>query len=289
MKILKLIAPILILTCVGIFFISDDTQNIVLENKVVKNILSKDFGFNFHSKFEEILSTLPGPLKKIVGDGEVPASLSASLIINATNAARMQNGNLPALATNPELSASSESKVDDMFIGQYFEHVSPSGISVAELTTTAGYEYIVVGENLALGNFLTEQAIVDAWMASPGHRANILNDRYTEIGVSVKKGIYEGQEVFIAVQHFGLPLSTCPEINTGLKNTITELEKEVADLEVELASQKAQIDAEEGNAKKEIEAYNETVDIYNKTIAVLKIQIAAYNSSVTAFNACLAG
>ena len=56
-----------------------------------------------------------------------------------------------------------------------------------------------------------------AWMNSPGHRANILNPHFQEIGVAVGKGMYEGHETWIAVQSFGMPLSACPASDANLK------------------------------------------------------------------------
>jgi uncharacterized protein YkwD len=92
-----------------------------------------------------------------------------------------------------------------MFENQYFAHESPTGEKVSDLAKKFGYDFLLIGENLAMGNFSSDEDLVLAWMESPGHRENILNEKYQEIGVAVKKGIFEGKEVWIAVQHFGLP------------------------------------------------------------------------------------
>ena len=68
-----------------------------------------------------------------------------------------------------------------------------------------------------MGNFKNDQDLVSAWLNSPGHRANILNTRFTEIGTAVLKGFYEGREVWMAVQEFGLPLSSCPNPDSKVK------------------------------------------------------------------------
>ena len=127
---------------------------------------------------------------------------------------------MPALLENTKLDQSAELKAQDMLKNQYFAHTSPSGMAVGNLAEKVGYEFIAIGENLALGNFENDEALVQAWMDSPGHRANILNSRYQEIGVAVLKGVFEGRTTWLAVQHFGLPLSVCPSPQEGVKLTI---------------------------------------------------------------------
>ena len=62
-------------------------------------------------------------------------------------------------------------------------------------------------------------------MASPGHRANILNSRFIDIGVAVKEGEYQGKETWLAVQEFGEPLSDCPSPSTDLRFQLKPLNK----------------------------------------------------------------
>ncbi|MBI2506980.1 MAG: CAP domain-containing protein, partial [Candidatus Colwellbacteria bacterium] len=127
------------------------------------------------------------------------STLTRSGIILETNLQRQQNGS-GFLAENSTLDATAAEKANDMCAKQYFAHVSPSGIGAAELADSFGYDYISIGENLALGPFASDAALVEAWMGSPGHRANILNSRFTEIGVGVTKCIFEGSSVWLAVQ-----------------------------------------------------------------------------------------
>jgi hypothetical protein len=70
----------------------------------------------------------------------------------------------------------------------------------------AGYEYQVAGENLAR-DFGTTPDMMEAWMASPTHRANIVNPKYTEIGIAVIDGVFQGYETTLVVQMFGKPKS----------------------------------------------------------------------------------
>lgn len=212
--------------------------------------------------------------------------------IEWTNTQRVKNG-LPPLSENSKLSAAALVKAIDMFDNQYFEHVSPSGVGPADLAKSLTYEYIMVGENLALGNFKNDEDLVLAWMASPGHRANILNNRFTEIGVAVKKGVYEGETVWLAVQEFGMPSSVCPEPDKNLSLQINSYETELSQLEAKLAAEKQEIenlglgDKEELNQK--VGLYNSLVNQYNNLIETLKTLISQYNVEVQRFNDCTTG
>lgn len=218
--------------------------------------------------------------------------LSKENVIILTNQNRKDNGNLSSLKENSKLDFSAEKKLQDMFVKQYFEHNSPSGVGVGDLGQQVGYEYIIIGENLALGNFKDDKALVDAWMASPGHRANILNIKYTDIGVAVGKGKYEGRDVWMAVQHFGLPRSVCPSIDEVLHGLINSDQNKVKSMSSELASLKSNIEQNgilEGNTtiSSQIEKYNFTVSTYNDLISEIKQKINQYNDEVNAFNTCI--
>lgn len=149
------------------------------------------------------------------------ANLTVSGILSETNRHRAAAG-LPPLTLNSTLSRAADTKVADMFTLQYFEHEAPDGTGPAELVTTTGYDFIRVGENLALGNFASDADLVQAWMDSPGHRANILHVGYTEIGLSASSGTYEDNNAWLAVQEFALPLSACPGVDNTLRSTIDQ-------------------------------------------------------------------
>ncbi|MFA7315334.1 MAG: CAP domain-containing protein [Candidatus Paceibacterota bacterium] len=219
-------------------------------------------------------------------------SLSADAIVNLSNVARKQNGNLKPLIKNSKLDFAAEKKLQDMFMRQYFEHTSPVGVEVSDLGKEVGYDFIIIGENLALGNFKDDQALVDAWMASPGHRANILNTHYSEIGVAVGKNTFEGRTVWMAVQHFGLPKSACPQADHVLLSFISLQKKKIASMESDLSARRSLIDSGavyQGQTEGEqIKAYNELVDIYNALILETKRKVAEYNKEVRIFNDCVA-
>lgn len=132
------------------------------------------------------------------------APISLTGILNATNAERVNVGLLP-LANNSRLNIVATKRLDDMFTNQYFSHDAPDGTTYVDLIENVGYPYSRIGENIALGDFSTSAGIVTAWMNSPGHRANMLNGNYTEIGVAVAKRHFVDHDQWIAVQIFGTP------------------------------------------------------------------------------------
>lgn len=110
-------------------------------------------------------------------------------VIRLVNEIRVQNG-LKPLATNWELSRVARYKSQDMVDNRYFSHTSPVYGSPFQMIRNFGLSFRRAGENIAYGQ-RTPQAVVNAWMNSSGHRANILNASYTQIGVGyVAKGHY---------------------------------------------------------------------------------------------------
>lgn len=102
-------------------------------------------------------------------------------VIRLVNVARRENG-LSALTHNWELSRVARYKSQDMADNRYFSHTSPTYGSPFQMIKNFGISYRTAGENIAAGQ-RTPKAVVDAWMNSSGHRANILNASYTQIGV----------------------------------------------------------------------------------------------------------
>jgi len=114
-------------------------------------------------------------------------------VVNLTNQERQKNG-LPALKINTTLSKMAHTKANDMAVNHYFDHTSPTYGSPFDMMKKFGITYRAAGENIAMGQ-KTPQEVVNGWMNSPGHRANILNKNFTEIGVGfVNNGNYWTQE-----------------------------------------------------------------------------------------------
>jgi len=124
-------------------------------------------------------------------------------------------------------------------------------------------------------------------MNSPGHRANILNKNFTEIGVAAIMGNYEGRMVWYAVQEFGRPMPDCPKPDAALEQRITLYETQITATETTLAHLRAEIetpgiDQETYDAK--AKDYNTLVEFYNGLITTVKADIAAYNAGAQAYN-----
>lgn len=136
-------------------------------------------------------------------NGGIPSIFEGSPddIISLANEVRKEK-NLPALEKNEKLMESAMLKAQDMKEGEYFEHVSPSGLDMSYFVSEVEYKYATVGENLAEGYF-SSRAVHDAWMNSEGHRENIISPDFEEIGVAVLEINKDGFVSFLAVQHFG--------------------------------------------------------------------------------------
>jgi len=215
-----------------------------------------------------------------------------SKIIEQTNLERQQNGDLPALKENSNLDDAAAAKANDILKNQYFEHISPTGVDPGKLVQSYGYEYIVAGENLILGNFSSEKEVVQDWMNSPGHRANILNNRYSEIGVAIIKGKYRGEDAWVGVQEFGLPLSNCSEPNVSLKNQIDSEKSQMDNLSSEINDKKNQLNSTDRNSlvySQMVDDYNNLIAQYNSLADQVKTAVSMYNDSVNNFNNCVAG
>lgn len=138
------------------------------------------------------------------------ASIMPDAIIGFTNQYRLESG-LDSLETNPLLVEAAQLKAEDMAKNSYFDHVSPEGLKPWHWLEQVGYRYSLAGENLAI-NFIDSQDATTAWMNSPAHKANILNNNFTEIGIGTAKGLYQDKETVFIVQFFGRTNQAAPEI-----------------------------------------------------------------------------
>ena len=136
-----------------------------------------------------------------------------SEVLDLVNAERAAQG-LHPLAADTNLATAARDHSEDMGLQDYFSHESLDKRTVADRITAAGYSYNTYGENIAAGQ-PTPERVVDAWMSSSGHRANILNPIYCDIGVGYA---YLANSTYrhYWTQDFGrkLGVSTCPDITT---------------------------------------------------------------------------
>lgn len=118
-------------------------------------------------------------------------------VIRLVNVERSKRG-LSALTANWELSRVARYKSQDMKTKNYFSHTSPTYGSPFQMMQHFGIAYRTAGENIAMGQ-RTPQEVMNAWMNSSGHRANILNPQFKEIGVgAAKDGSIYWTQMFIA-------------------------------------------------------------------------------------------
>jgi uncharacterized protein YkwD len=116
--------------------------------------------------------------------------VSRGLLLAAMNEQRERRG-LPPLHRNVRLDAAAADRMRDMFAYGYFDHVAPDGTEPFTWVREHGYRYTAVGENLATGQRAARQ-VVDQWMGSPGHRANILGN-FEDTGIAIAVGSPDGR------------------------------------------------------------------------------------------------
>jgi len=137
------------------------------------------------------------------------ANISTSEVITLSNAKRVEAG-LPTLSYSQELSNAAKAKGEHMLANNYWAHIAPDGTEPWKFFTDAGYAYKYAGENLAR-DFSNPESAVNAWMASPTHKENLLSSKYSEIGIAVVEGDLSGVDTTIIVQLFGTKLSGSTE------------------------------------------------------------------------------
>lgn len=139
------------------------------------------------------------------------SSVTISGLLDKTNAARAENGQ-EALSLDEKLTAAAQLKAKDMLASQYWAHESPDGTKPWKWFADVGYDYADAGENLAK-NFSTSSAVVLAWLDSPSHRDNVLNDQYQDVGFAVMDGEINGQPVSLVVALYGRPATAAVQGN----------------------------------------------------------------------------
>jgi uncharacterized protein YkwD len=256
-----------------------------------------DVKINLEQVVTEVKTSIiaPGPLRTNYIE-QVNGKLTIDGVVAETNRQRELEG-FPPLKRSNLLDMAALNKAKDMLAKQYFNHQSPLGLGVGDIVTATGYKFLAVGENLALGNYADDKELVQAWMDSPGHRANILSDNFTEIGIGFVYGQYEEHTTWLAVQEFGRPTTACPEVSGELKSQIKDKEAMLDALALELDQKKVELDLAKPTSTtspEKIEAYNQLVKIYNQRVNLyeagageLTSLVDSYNRQVKAFNVCI--
>jgi len=130
------------------------------------------------------------------------ANIQPERIVALTNEQRNGQG-MGSLTINPSLSEAARQKASEMFTFGCWSH-NCNGRSPWWFFKNVSYNYLYAGENLAK-DFGDAETAVSAWMDSPTHRDNILNNKYKEIGIAVVDGTLNGEETTLIVQLFGTP------------------------------------------------------------------------------------
>lgn len=97
----------------------------------------------------------------------------------------------PPVVLEVRLGAAAQLHAEDMYEVQAISHTGSDGSSPGDRIAREGYDWLAWGENVASG-FTTPESVMAAWLASPGHCANVMRDRYTELGVG-RVGVYWAQ------------------------------------------------------------------------------------------------
>jgi len=220
--------------------------------------------------------------------------LNAANITYWVNKERTNRG-LKALKTNSKLTQSARAKAADMITYNYFAHESPidSKKDFSYFIDKQSYVFIRVSENLAMGEFTTADEVVDAWMKSPAHAANILLPDYRDTGVSIQiKPNKKGGSDIIIVQHFGIAKNTCPSISDEITSSLKSIESQAKSAKDKAEELKARIDKEqtklsENDLDELIGMYNTTIRSYNSLVGKFTMITEQYNKAAETYNNCI--
>ncbi len=147
-----------------------------------------------------ILPTRPDVLTEKINN---LAAIFPSVLVEKTNKTRVSVA-MNELTVSDELVYAAQLKANDMAAKGYFAHNSPDGKTPWDWLGAAGYRYQTAGENLAV-NFVDSTDVHNAWLNSPTHKANIVREGFTEIGIATAEGTYKGQKAVFVAQFFGTP------------------------------------------------------------------------------------
>ena len=177
------------------------------------------------------------------------ANIAANVLVDLANDSRVAYNEAP-LARSATLDEAALLKGKDMVALGYFAHNSPAGVTPWHWFKEAGYIFLYAGENLAI-NFTESQDIQNAWLASPLHRANLLDVNFKEIGIATVDGIYQGNPTTYVVQMFGTPVFAGlgkVETQSTRSNTTSEVNKNII-VKNELTTNKIAVNTKPSNNK----------------------------------------
>ena len=164
----------------------------------------------------------------VVPNSAFLSDIFASALVDLANADRSA-AKVGELKVNPLLAHAAELKAADMAAKGYFSHTGPDGTTPWDWMDKAGYRFSYGGENLAI-NFVDSVDVENAWMHSAEHRANITSSDFTEVGVGIARGVYQGQDATFVVELFGtsapaVAVATPPKARTKLASVAPPSQK----------------------------------------------------------------
>lgn len=197
----------------------------------------------------------------VVKNSKFLAAIQSAFLVDLANEDRANEGQ-GKLVINDKLVFAAQLKANDMAQKSYFAHISPEGVTPWHWFEEAGYSYIYAGENLAV-NFSRSEDVEEAWMNSPLHRANILNNRYKEIGIATAEGTYKGNKTTFVVQMFGTQASPALQtVSASQEATVTSVPAPTSGL-VAVSTESSEV---EGDSDTKLEFVTPSKQATQKTI-----------------------
>jgi len=161
---------------------------------------------------------------KIIKGLNLTATVYPAVLADLANSDRLGSG-VPELSWNKTLEEAAKLKAEDMAKNGYFAHTSPTGITPWHWLSQVDYNFIYAGENLAV-DFTESENVENAWLNSPKHRENIMNQNFTEIGIATAEGVYNGRDTTFVVEFFGKPLKFADNTNDNITKELATVDKE---------------------------------------------------------------
>lgn len=179
---------------------SSNTQSVSYNdwvNSVLKSLCGKSSSGTSGGTSSKTVSSKPVSTPSSSQTSGSGYSAFQNEVVSLVNSERAKNG-LAALSVDSAITKTATLKSQDMAKNHYFSHTSPTYGSPFDLMKQYGVSYRTAGENIAMGQTSPAQ-VMNGWMNSPGHRANILNASYTKIGVGVARN---SSGTYYWTQHF---------------------------------------------------------------------------------------
>ena len=169
-------------------------------------------GMLFSSTYKKTFQTISSKISQF-------ATVLSSALVLQTNSFRESN-NESDLIVSDLLTKAAQMKANDMAVKGYFSHVGPNGEEPWVWFKQAGYVFSYAGENLAV-DYTESSDVTTGWINSAKHKANILNKNFTEVGIGLADGMFEGHKTTFVVQFFAKPfIKDFPKVVSVVKNTV---------------------------------------------------------------------